>query len=307
MLIASVVNRNPRTVTRNRNTKWTMAGCLIVLVTTVGTMSAQTSQDHAATVVGHVLDPLGGAIAHATATLLHDEQSVTDTTTDESGRFSLASAESGRYRVRVEAPGFEPRDTYAVFVAVGDRVTVNVTLAIGSVAEQVVVSASATSLPESQVGASVTVLDQTVLGSLNKADVFEALRLVPGVQVVQTGQRGGTTSLFVRGGNDDFNKVLIDGIPANDIGGGFDFGTLPVSSVERVEVLRNPNSVLYGADALTGVVNITTRRGTSSIPELSYAIDGGTFGTLRQDLSVGGAHQRFDYFADYSHFDTRNK
>ena len=150
-------------------------------------------------------------------------------------------------------------------------------------------------------------LDQTVLGSLNKADVFEALRLVPGVQVVQTGQRGGTTSLFVRGGNDDFNKVLIDGIPANDIGGGFDFGTLPVSSVERVEVLRNPNSVLYGADALTGVVNITTRRGTSSIPELSYAIDGGTFGTLRQDLSVGGAHQRFDYFADYSHFDTRNK
>ncbi|PYR50421.1 MAG: hypothetical protein DMF89_09270, partial [Acidobacteria bacterium] len=112
MLIASVVNRNPRTVTRNRNTKWTMAGCLIVLVTTVGTMSAQTSQDHAATVVGHVLDPLGGAIAHATATLLHDEQSVTDTTTDESGRFSLASAESGRYRVRVEAPGFEPRDTY---------------------------------------------------------------------------------------------------------------------------------------------------------------------------------------------------
>ena len=255
---------------------------------------------------GRVLDPLGGAIAHARVTLIRDDQPVTDASSDASGHFALTSADAGRYRVHVEAQGFASKDTDPVFVAVGEQVTLDVTLTIGPLVQQVIVTATATALPESQVGASVTVLDQDVLQSLGKPDVLEALRLVPGVQVLQTGQRGGTTSLFVRGGNDDFNKVLIDGIPANDIGGSFDFGSLPVTGIDRVEVLRNPNSVLYGADALTSVVNITTRRGTSTVPELSYAIDGGTFGTLRQDLSVGGAHQRLDYFAGYSHFDTRN-
>jgi iron complex outermembrane receptor protein/vitamin B12 transporter len=95
-------------------------------------------------------------------------------------------------------------------------------------------------------------------------------------------------------------------VPANEIGGTFDFANLPVSGVERVEVLRNPNSVLYGADALTSVVSITTRRGMSRVPELSYAIDGGNLGTVRQDGSIGGANGRIDYFADFSHFDTRN-
>ena len=268
--------------------------------------SADAADDRAATVTGRVLDPLGGAIAHAKVTLIRDEQAVTDAITDESGRFAVGSDESGRYQVHVEAPGFQSRDTDPIFVAVGDRVALEVTLPIGLLAQQVVVSATAAILPESQVGASVTVIDQEVLDSLGKPDILEALRLVPGAQVVQTGQRGGTTSLFVRGGNSDFNKVIIDGVPVNDIGGSFDFANLPVTGVERVEVLRNPNSVLYGADALASVVNITTRRGTSRLPELSYAVDGGNLGTVRQDVSVGGANGRFDYFSAFSHFDTQN-
>jgi vitamin B12 transporter len=286
--------------------KRSMIAGALVLVTGLFASSAHAADDHAATVTGRVLDPLGGAIAHAKVTLIRDQQAVTDAVTDESGRFAVGSDESGRYQVRAEAPGFQSRDTDPIFVAVGDRVSLDITLPIGLLAQQVVVSATATMLPESQVGASVTVLDHGVLQSLGKADVLEDLRLVPGVQILQTGQRGGTTSLFVRGGNDDFNKVLIDGIPANDIGGSFDFGSLPITGIDRIEVLRNPNSVLYGADALTSVVNITTRRGTSTVPELSYAMDGGTFGTLHQDLSIGGADQRLDYFASYSHFDTRN-
>jgi len=253
-----------------------------------------------------VLDPLGGAIAHAKVTLIRDDQPVTDATSDESGRFTVASNEAGRYQVHVEASGFQARDTDPIFVAVGDRVALDITLPIGPLAQQVVVSATATALPESQVGASVTVLDRGVLQSLGKADVLEALRLVPGAQVVQTGQRGGTTSLFVRGGNANFNKVIIDGVPANDIGGSFDFANLPITGVERVEVLRNPNSVLYGADALASVVSITTRRGTSRVPELSYAVDGGNLGTMRQDVSIGGANGRFDYFSEFSHFKTDN-
>jgi iron complex outermembrane receptor protein/vitamin B12 transporter len=206
----------------------------------------------------------------------------------------------------VEAQGFESRDTDAVFVAAGEQAVLDVILSLGPLTEHVVVSAAATELPESQVGASVTILDQTVLQFLNKPDVLEALRLVPGVQVTQTGQRGGTTSLFVRGGNANFNTVIIDGIPVNDIGGSFDFANLPITGVERVEVLRDPNSILYGADALSSVITITTRRGTSRVPALSYTIDGGNLGTLRQDVSFAGATGRFDYFTDFSHFGTNN-
>lgn len=305
MPIVRPVTRNRHLLKWNRTTRWMIAGVLVV-VTGLSASSAHAADDHAATVAGRILDPLGGAIAHAKVTLIRDEQAVTDTITDESGRFTLASNEAARYYVHVEAPGFESRDTDSVFVAVGDRVALDITLPIGPLAQQVVVSAAATAVPESQVGASVTVLDQSVLQSLGKPDVLEALRLVPGAQVVQTGQRGGTTSLFVRGGNANFNKVIIDGVPVNDIGGSFDFANLPVTGVERVEVLRNPNSVLYGADALASVVNITTRRGTSRVPELSYAVDGGNLGTMRQDVSVGGANGRFDYFSAFSHFDTQN-
>lgn len=278
----------------------------MVFVLVAGGPAAAHAAEARAIVAGRVLDPLGGAIARATATLLRGSEPVAEATSDEHGRFALAVGASGRYRVRVEAPGFEPHETEPVFVAVGDRVDLDVTLGIGPLVQHVIVSAAATELPASQVGASVTVLDRGVLQSLNKPDVLEALRLVPGVQVVQTGQRGGTTSLFVRGGNANFNKVIVDGVPVNDIGGGFDFAGLPVTGIERVEVLRNPNSVLYGADALTGVVSITTRHGTSRVPELSYAIDGGNLGTLRQDVSLGGANGRFDYFADFSHFNTDN-
>jgi iron complex outermembrane receptor protein/vitamin B12 transporter len=185
-------------------------------------------------------------------------------------------------------------------------IKVDVRLEIGPLRQQIVVSDTGTTLPDTQVGASVSVTDRTQLDALNKLDVSDTLRLTPGVQVVQTGQRGGTTSIFVRGGNADFNKVLIDGIPANDIGGTFEFANLSTSGVGQVETLRGPNSVLYGSDALASVVNVTTRRGTSPFPEFTFSADGGNFQTHRQQASVSGAFHQFDYFSDFARFDTQN-
>jgi vitamin B12 transporter len=172
--------------------------------------------------------------------------------------------------------------------------------------QDVVVTASATELPQSQVGAQVTVIDRALLDNLGKVDVLEAIRTTPGLAIVQTGARGGTTSLFVRGGNSNFNKVLIDGVPANDIGGGVDLSQFATTGVDRVEVLREANSVLYGTDALTGVVSLTTMRGRTRVPELSISVDGGNLGTIRQDASLGGVAKRLDYFVDFSHFNTDN-
>jgi iron complex outermembrane receptor protein/vitamin B12 transporter len=141
---------------------------------------------------------------------------------------------------------------------------------------------------------------------LEKPDVLEALRLVPGAQVVQTGQRGGATSLSIRGGNSNFTKVLFDGVAVNDIGGAYDFSHAAVAGVDRIEVLRQSNSVMYGSDALSGVVNIITRRGTTRMPQLDTAADGGNFGTGHASAMVGGTASRVDYFSEYSYFTTRN-
>ena len=130
MPTASDLNRNRLIVLLNHAARRLIAGCLVLAATTVAASPAQAAEDRTAAVEGRVLDPLGGAIAHATVTLVRDDHPVTAATSDESGRFALASRESGRYRVHVEAPGFGPRDTNPVFVAVGDRVTVDVTLAI---------------------------------------------------------------------------------------------------------------------------------------------------------------------------------
>jgi iron complex outermembrane receptor protein/vitamin B12 transporter len=170
----------------------------------------------------------------------------------------------------------------------------------------VTVTAAAAPVVETQSGAPVTVLDASTIDSLGNTDLLEPLRTVPGAEVVQIGGRGGTTSLFVRGGSSNFNKILIDGVPANDIGGGFDFADLATTGIDRVEVLRGSNSVIYGSDAMTGVVNITTRRGHSRIPELMASVDGGNLATSHEDLSLGGAIRRVDYFADFSHLQTDN-
>ena len=96
------------------------------------------------------------------------------------------------------------------------------------------------------------------------SDIVDEMRQSPGVAMVQTGQYGGVTSLFVRGGNSTANKVLIDGIPAEDVGGVFDFGTVSSTGVCRVEMYRGPNSALYGTDAGASVVNMNTPRGSST-------------------------------------------
>ena len=255
---------------------------------------------------GTVVDTLGARLAGATVTLLREGQKVQDGKSGSDGAFSFDGLSPDRYQVQASMPGFQSKTSETVFVGQGGRIILEVALEIGPLQQEVVVTAGATEQLQARTGAPVTVIDEATLESINKLDVLEALRLVPAAQIVQVGQRGGATSLFLRGGESNFTKVLIDGIPANDIGGGFDFSQLTLASVERIEVLRQTNSVIYGSDALTGVVNISTRRGTSRVPALEYALDGGNLGTFNNALSFGGAYKRFDYFSQYSYYTTDN-
>ena len=259
-----------------------------------------------ATVSGAILDPLGARVTGATVTLVGERGRTADTRNDGEGRYQFSNVAPGRYQVVATAQGFATFTSAPVYVGAGERVTVDATLQLGAIEQAVVVTAAASEVSIAQTGAPVTVLDSEVIEGLNKPDVQEALRLVPGAQINQAGARGGTTGLFIRGGNSNFNKVLIDGIPVNDIGGSYDYAQLSLSGVERIEVLRQTNSVLYGSDAMAGVVQISTRRGRTRVPEFEYALDGGNLGTVSTGASIAGAVRRFDYFSQYSYFNTDN-
>jgi vitamin B12 transporter len=254
---------------------------------------------------GKVVDTLGTPIPGATVTLLQENKEIIHVQADADGLFKLDVPAKGRYVPQVEAKGFSTQTLAPIFLQSDKTEELNITLQVGPLAQQIVVSATGTALPEAQVGASVTVVDNDQIQAMNKLDVFEDLRIVPGAQIVQSGQRGALTSLFIRGGASNFNKILVDGIPVNEIGGAFDFSQLSNTGVDNVEVLSGSNSVLYGADALSGVVNITSQKGTTPLPLIQYSIDGGNFGTLHEDVSLGGAINHFDYFSEFSRFDTQ--
>ena len=258
------------------------------------------------TLNGKVFDPLGAVVPGAKVTLHQDGKKNGTAQTNQDGLFEFFSLAPGRYSVEIEATGFEKQESEPVFVSSAGSITLDVTVHIGSLPQQVVVSATGQEVPASQVGSSVKIIGQGALQALNALTVSDNLRGVPGLQVVQTGQRGGTTSLFVRGGNSDFNKVLIDGIPMNDIGGSFEFANLSDTGVEQVEILEGPNSVLYGTDALASVVNVTTRHGSTLTPQFDLLSEGGNFNTVRNVASVAGAVRQFDYFSEFSAFDTQN-
>src|ERR1700722_2297940 len=256
------------------------------------------------TLGGTVTDPLGAVIVSATVELLDGTTVAGKTTTDATGTYLFHLQKSARYQVRAVAPTFQSTTSNAVFVGSSGKAQVDVTLATQTQTQQVTVTATGTPTPEAQVGAAVSVL--TADQYRYSTEVQDPIRLVPGAQVTQTGQTGGTTGLSIRGGNTNANKVLIDGVPADDIGGAVEFANIDAVGIDKVEVLREPNSALYGSDALAGVVSLTTARGSTLLPLLTYSGDGGNFNTFRQVGTLSGTYHHFDYYSAFARTDTRN-
>lgn len=153
------------------------------------------------------------------------------------------------------------------------------------------------------IAAAVTVLDGDDLRARGVRFVQDALREVPGFYVVSGGSFGAATSLFARGGESNYVKVLIDGVAANQPGGAFDFATLSLENVERIEVVRGPASVVHGSDAVGGVVNVISRSGQGR-PRVAAAVQAGSFGALGVEGSVAGGRGRAGWSAGASRFTT---
>lgn len=167
----------------------------------------------------------------------------------------------------------------------------------------VIVSATKIPTPLDQIGGSVTLVTADELEARQSRTAADALNLAPGLNIVRTGGPGGLTSVFIRGADSDHTKVLIDGIEVNDPsqGGAFEFGQLVTSDLARIEILRGPQSSLYGADALGGVINIVSKSGQGA-PHLIATLEAGSFASFNQSAGLSGGNDKVHYAFNLAHF-----
>lgn len=148
-----------------------------------------------------------------------------------------------------------------------------------------------------RVGSAISVVTSEDIAKRNPTSLVEVLRQVPGLDITETGGPGATASVRIRGATAGQTLVLVDGVRVNDpagAGGEFDFSNLLPSAIERIEVLKGPQSALYGSDAIGGVINIITKRGRET-PEAGFQIEGGRYGTVSGNGFVSGASGPWSY------------
>ena len=258
----------------------------------------------AASIRGVVTDATGAKVTGANVNLLSNGKVVATAVSTADGSFQILTGVEGRFFLVVSARSFRQLETPGFYAGRLDNVERNVVLEPEWARESIVVTATGTPTPQPQTSSATS-----VLGPLDMAlrdDLVSALRMMPGTFVVQTGQLGAQSSLFVRGGDSNANKILLDGVSVGDMGGQFDFGPLSTTAVESAEVYRGPDSSLYGADAASGVVSLTTPHGTTSFPSLLFEGDTGNLNTSREQLELAGAHNKLDYLGAFSWLQTAN-
>ena len=251
-----------------------------------------------------VVDPQSAALAGAQVNLVPASGgkilATQNTSAEGAALFRMPTgAVSADYRVQVLAAGFA-----AETVSVASQAEITVRLRLATAAETVVVTATRTPVAGEATGADVDTLNGAQLTTMEPIAANDAVRFLPGAVINTAGQHGGLSSLFVRGGESNYNKVIVDGVTVNEPGGTFDFGTLSMAQGDRMEFVRGAQSTLYGSDAMTSVVQVWTRAGSTRVPELRLGADGGNFGTASGHASLAGANGRFDYNVFGDQFNT---
>lgn len=259
---------------------------------------------YAVVVRGHVTDATGKPIGGARVQLVQGGSVVAVVYADPDGHYEIRFSEGGRFTLLGSEATYLPaigEDFYGGATDVIDR---DVVLAKDTVRQEISVTATGIPTPTPQLTAPLADIPGEALAT--RLGIVDEMRQEPGVFLVQSGGTGSVTSLFLRGGNSTANLVLVDGVPAEDVGGTFDYGTVSSTAISQIEVLRGPDSAMYGTDAGAGVISITTPRGYSLRPQVNYSGEGGTLYTWRNEVTVGGTFKPLDYYAAISRLDTSN-
>ncbi len=286
----------------------------VILLRFAGPIYAQSQS--AATLAGRVTDPREAAVADAQISAesigplgVPDRTQSTDkikhAITSSDGHFQF-SLEPGRYRVSIS------RDSFAgivqeVTLASAELREMDIQLALEPLSEKVLVTAESIPVDAESATAPVTILTHTDIEQRAATSLPDLLATLPGFSLGRSGAEGGVSSLFLDGGNSDFIKVLVDGAPVNEPGNAVDFSNFSLDNIEKIEVVHGAESALYGSDAVSGVVQIFTARGTTQQPDLMAFAEGGTFSTGRGGATLSGMTGRFDYSAGASYLETQGQ
>jgi iron complex outermembrane receptor protein/vitamin B12 transporter len=249
------------------------------------------------TIRGTLTDPMGEAISGATiaaqaiVSLAKPVETLTHSGAD--GKFSLALA-PGRYRVSVKHESFA-RVEQEITLAPGEARTLDLRLELEPLSSSVVVTALAEPELLKDAVAPVDVITREDIDDRQQVWLTPAFASVPGASFSQLGPMGGSTTFFLDGGNSNYTKVLVDGVPVNQPGGLVDFSNFTLDSIDKIEIVHGASSALYGSDAMDGVIQILTHRGSTRTPELSLEGDGGTFDTGHGAGQLSGLLGAFDY------------
>lgn len=268
-----------------------------MILTLAATLLAATGL-RAATLEGTVFDPDGSVVPNAQVNLVTALRALESRRTDAQGRFKFQNLEPGAYQLMASVPGFSAEPA-KVELHSPETKTLDLHLHLSAVEQHVVVSASLGGALAPQIGSSVSVVTRHEIAERDAPNVLDVLRGLPGLEVNQSGRHGGVTGVFIRGGDSDYNLVMVDGIPMNQFGGDFDFASLPADGVERVEVTRGPQSALYGPNAVTGVINVVTQRGEGR-PHVTGLAEAGSFNTHRFSTGASGLTRGWGWAFDLS-------
>jgi len=277
----------------------------VIAVSSLSLSAVSFAQEKArATLTGNVTDPSGAAIRDAAINLESQTNKGTgaSTTSDATGHFSIA-LDHGRYRVAITARSFA-RVEDIVTLAAGETRELNPRLTLETLSASVVVTASAEPTPATESTAPVDVVTKEQIAQLDALWLANVIASEPGAALSRLGPEGGVTTYFLDGGDSDFTKFLVDGVPMNEPGGAIELENYDLESVDKIEIVHGASSALFGSDAVDGVVQIFTHRGTTTTPELVLNGEGGTFGTGLGNAQLSGIAGRFDYSASGGYFST---
>ncbi|MFZ3218034.1 MAG: TonB-dependent receptor [Candidatus Acidiferrales bacterium] len=258
-----------------------------------------------AAISGTVFDPSGQAVPGARVTLLYAMAQLEVRESDAQGHYTFAGLRAGKYQVVAAISGFDHLPLN-IDVPANAKIVSDLHLKLSALRNKVVVSAAPGGALTSQIGSSVSVVSAQEIDDRAAQAALDVLRGLPGTEINQSGGRGTITSAFIRGGDSNYNLVMIDGIELNDFGGGFDLSPLPAEGVEQVEVIRGPESALYGSNAVSGVINIETIHGDGP-PHFSFLGEAGSLYTWRVATTGAGLNKGFSWAYSLSRLQTRGQ
>jgi vitamin B12 transporter len=278
--------------------------CISAFLAALSIAPNSVAQTQAAKISGIVMDPQGSIIADAqvSAESIPPAGSPAHGVSASDGRFSLTLV-PGRYRLTIARDSFAAA-TQEITIGAGETRELQVRLALEPLSSKVVVTAQALPLEAESSPGPLTILTRGQIDQRAATSLPDLLATQPGFSLGRTGPEGGQASLFLDGGNSNYTKVLVDGVPANTPGGLIDFSNFTLDNIDKIEVVHGAESALYGSDAMDGVIQIFTHRGTTRIPEFTAFADGGNFSTGRGGAELSGLLGRFDYSAAVSDLQT---